>query len=414
MILLINISPCLATYNFEGVPDNSRLNEITSGSIKGGLYVDAGDEKGLSITPYVEEFQVPGKSVKWARVYVGVWGGTEAKYGTLDLTVNGKEFDTVDLEGTADPGDGPGQNPAIYCSGHGIYWVAYDMGTNVSTGPVKVEAETGGTIDGRVYGIVLVAVYEDDNGQETKYWVEEGNINLHGTGWSGDMEATHEEAYANFSGNVDLNKYRTANLSVVYLCGSPGLADSLYFNEEQLSDEGDKNDIANSMNYFDLKFFDVLDFLDIENNGLTFKRDNEDYLHPVLAALCLRTDESGAEVNSSEVSLKVTIVPAISLEISPSALDFGNLSQGMTSEPQYITLKNSGGCSINVTAEVSDSSAGAELFSKGLLLDSLLWSEYSKVIGTGNQESTAVALKVPSSSGFGNKQGTITFWAEAA
>ncbi|MDD4498478.1 MAG: cell surface protein, partial [Methanosarcinaceae archaeon] len=116
----------------------------------------------------------------------------------------------------------------------------------------------------------------------------------------------------------------------------------------------------------------------------------------------------------SNVSLNVTIVPGISLEVSPSALDFGELYAGKISESQYITLKNSGGCNITVTAEVSDSSAGEELFSKGLLLDSLLWSEYSKVIGTGSQASTAVALKVPSSSGFGNKKGTITFWAEAA
>ncbi|MDD4498065.1 MAG: DUF3344 domain-containing protein, partial [Methanosarcinaceae archaeon] len=295
LIIFINISPCLATYHFEGVPldnENSKLKEIESGTITGGLYVDAGKGKGLYATPYVEEFNVPGTSVKWARMYVGVWGGTEAKYGTLDLTVNGKEFDTVDLKGTADPGDEPGQNPAIYCTGHGVYWVAYDMGTNVSIGPVKAEAETGGTIDGRVYGIVLVAVYEDeDEGQNIKYWVEEGNINLHGKGWSGTLGETHEEAYANFSGNVDLNKYKTANLAVVYLCGSNGLDDSLYFNEEQLSDGENKNDIANSKNYFDFKLFDVLDFLEKEDNGLTFKRDDEDYVHPVLATLCLGTEE---------------------------------------------------------------------------------------------------------------------------
>ena len=120
LIIFINISPCLATYHFEGVPldnENSKLKEIESGTITGGLYVDAGKGKGLYATPYVEEFNVPGTSVKWARMYVGVWGGTEAKYGTLDLTVNGKEFDTVDLKGTADPEDEPGQNPAIYCNG---------------------------------------------------------------------------------------------------------------------------------------------------------------------------------------------------------------------------------------------------------------------------------------------------------
>ena len=75
---------------------------------------------------------------------------------------------------------------------HGVYWLAYDVGTNISTGPVKVEAKTEGDIDGRVYGIVLTAVYEDKEGTNTKYWIEEGNLNLHGKGWSGDMPSTHD------------------------------------------------------------------------------------------------------------------------------------------------------------------------------------------------------------------------------
>ncbi|WP_235283643.1 MULTISPECIES: DUF3344 domain-containing protein [unclassified Methanosarcina] len=285
------ISPCMATYNFEGTPEQDELVEVISGTVKGGLYIDGGD--GLKKTPYVKEFNVPGDSVTWAKVYVGVWGGTEAKKGTLDLTVGGKKFESLDLEGKADKGDDEDQNPATYCSGHGVYWVAYDVGTNLSTGPVTVEARTEGDIDGRVYGIVLAAVYEDKEGQNTKYWVEEGNINLHGKGWSEGLESTHDEAYADFSGKVDVDKYKTANLAVVYLCGSPGLEDSLYFNDEQLSDGENKNDIANSKSYFDLKFFDVMDFLAEDDNELKFQRDDEDYVHPVLAGLSLGTGEEG-------------------------------------------------------------------------------------------------------------------------
>ncbi len=76
LILFMHISPCLATYNFEGVPDQDELTEITSGTVKGGLYVDGGE--GLKETPYVQEFNIPGDSVKWARVYVCM-GGTEEK-----------------------------------------------------------------------------------------------------------------------------------------------------------------------------------------------------------------------------------------------------------------------------------------------------------------------------------------------
>ncbi len=305
-IIFMYISPCLATYNFEGVPEQDELIEATSGTVKGGLYVDGGE--GLKETPYVQEFNVPGDSVKWARVYVGVWGGTEDKKGTLDLTVNGKNFESVDLEGKADSGDDEGQNPSIYCTGHGVYWVAYDVSTNISTGPVNVEAKTEGGIDGRVYGIVLAAVYEDKDGEDTKYWIKEGNLNLHGKGWSGDMPSTHDEGYADFSGKIDADKYKTANLAVAYLCGSTGLEDSLYFNDEQLSDGDNKNDIANSKSYFDLKFFDVLDFLTEDDNEVKFQRDDEDYVHPVLAALTLGTGEAGS---SSDLIVSGLTLPVI-------------------------------------------------------------------------------------------------------
>lgn len=306
LIIFMCVSPCLATYNFEGVPKQDELIEITSGTVKGGLYVDGGE--GLKETPYVQEFNVPGDSVKWARIYVGVWGGTEEKTGTLDLTVNGKDFESVDIEGKADKGDEEGQNPSIYCAGHGVYWVAYDVSTNVSTGPVKVEAKTGGDIDGRVYGIVLAAVYEDKEGEDIKYWVKEGNLNLHGKGWSEDLASTHDEGHADFPGDIDTGKYKTANLAVAYLCGSPGLEDSLYFNDEQLSDGDNKNDIANSKTYFDLKFFDVLDFLTEDDNKVKFQRDDEDYVHPVLAALTLGTEEAGS---SSDLIVSGLTLPVL-------------------------------------------------------------------------------------------------------
>ncbi|AKB37163.1 cell surface protein [Methanosarcina siciliae C2J] len=132
---------------------------------------------------------------------------------------------------------------------------------------------------------------------------------------------------------------------------------------------------------------------------------------------CIKVEEasSGSQNGSSSVSMNVTIVPVICFEVSPSALKFGELSAGQTSEPQLLTLKNSGVSSINVTAEVSDSSAGDDLFSLGLLLDSQIWSDYWNVIGSNSQENATAALHVPSDyTGTGNKKGTITFWAEAA
>ncbi|WP_141241596.1 outer membrane protein assembly factor BamB family protein, partial [Methanosarcina spelaei] len=118
--------------------------------------------------------------------------------------------------------------------------------------------------------------------------------------------------------------------------------------------------------------------------------------------------------SSSTVSLTVKIVPVVSIEVSPSALDFGELSPGKTSEPQNLSIKNTGSCDVNVTAKVADSSTGDSLFSQGLLLDSQLWNKYLKVIGKDSQESAAASLRVSSNyTESGTKKGEIVFWAEA-
>ncbi|WP_345939371.1 PKD domain-containing protein [Methanosarcina acetivorans] len=134
---------------------------------------------------------------------------------------------------------------------------------------------------------------------------------------------------------------------------------------------------------------------------------------------CIKVEEassgSQSQNGSSSVSLNVTIVPVVCFEVSPSALKFGELSAGQTSEPQLLTLKNCGVSGIKVTAEVSDSSAEDNLFGLGLLLDSQIWSDYCNVIGSNSQENATAALHVPSDyTGTGNKKGTITFWAEVA
>ncbi|AKB52195.1 cell surface protein [Methanosarcina barkeri str. Wiesmoor] len=134
------------------------------------------------------------------------------------------------------------------------------------------------------------------------------------------------------------------------------------------------------------------------------------------------TESSGSQDNnsssqgngsSSTVCLTVKIAPVVSIEVSPSALDFGELSPGKTSESQNLIIKNTGSCDVNVTTKVSDST-GDSLFSQGLLLDSQLWNKYLKVIGKNTQENAAVSLQVSSDyAESGTKKGEITFWAEA-
>ena len=280
-MLTLLVHPVLADYNFDGVPSTDQLVGAAYGTINGGVYVDGGH--GVGFSPYTQSFNVPEGEVKWARLYVGVWGGNEENTGSVAVTFNDKELETLELEGEADT------NSNVYCSGHGVYWIVYDVTGNQATSPVDAVVTTSGAIDGRVYGVVLVAVYEDPYGQEVQYWINEGNVNLHGPGWSGE-HGTNDEAVTEFTGTVDVDKFAMARLSVVYLTGTPGLNDYIYFNNQKLCDGDNCDDIANSKQSFDIKTFDVIDYIEKEANKAIFELGDEDYLHPVLAVLTLHSE----------------------------------------------------------------------------------------------------------------------------
>lgn len=127
----------------------------------------------------------------------------------------------------------------------------------------------------------------------------------------------------------------------------------------------------------------------------------------------LTADEEGEGVSSS-VSLSVDIKPAISLEVTPNNIDFGDLSPGETSNAQTLTLKNKGGYDFTVTAQVSDNQTEDTLFKNGLLLNSAAWGEYTAPIVAQASDTADASLNVPNDyTGIGQKQGGIMFWAEA-
>jgi len=282
-MLSFTVLPASADYNFDGVPFTDQLDGVKQGTVNGAVYIDGGH--GIGPSPYTQSFNIP-EGVTWARLYVGVWGGNEEKTGSIAVTFNSEELETLELEGEADT------NSNVYCSGHGVYWIVYDVTGNQATGSVDAVVTTSGTIDGRVYGVVLAAVYEDPYGQEVQYWINEGNVNLHGRGWSG-IHGTNDEAIADFDGTVNIDKFAAARLAVVYLTGTPGLNDHLYFNDNKLCDGDNCDDIANSKKYFDFKTFDVIDYIEEDNNEAEFERGDEDYVHPVLAVLSLHTEAKG-------------------------------------------------------------------------------------------------------------------------
>ncbi len=134
---------------------------------------------------------------------------------------------------------------------------------------------------------------------------------------------------------------------------------------------------------------------------------------------CIRSDKvsvtvgTGVESSHGQVNLSATIAPAISIEVTPDSIDFGNLALGYTGDAHTITIENKGGLPVTVTAEVTDQAQG--LFSNGLRLDNNSWHSFNETINVNDNLETQAKLAVPLDyAGVGPKTGTLTFWAEGA
>ena len=137
---------------------------------------------------------------------------------------------------------------------------------------------------------------------------------------------------------------------------------------------------------------------------------------------CIRSDKVAVIVgegtiqppSSGEVSLTANIIPAISIEVSPSNIDFGDgLGPRDTSDEHEVTINNVGAWEIIVTAEVTDE--GDNLYVNGLRLDGSLWNLFQEIINRADLVATQVSLQVSEDyTGVGEKMGALIFWAEAA
>ncbi len=302
LCLLAQVPLAGAIYAFDGVPFPDKLELAAQGSLPGGVYV--GESRGLGFPPYEQSFELPaGIRVKWARLYVGVWGGTERYEGWVQTTFNGKDLGKTALRGIDD------ENPHVYCSSHGVYWVYYDVTEMVAPGQNTGVADTsrgerGSKLDGRVYGIILVAIYEHQATPETSYWVYEGNPSLHGKGWVGSIPSINDLVSVDFHGKLNPGNVNAGRVTVVYLAGNPGEPDYLEFNGVGIGGNDVADNRAGETYGIDLKTFEVTQYLQAENK-LRFLRgkdingdgmietddegnlEGEYYMHPVLAVLAV-------------------------------------------------------------------------------------------------------------------------------
>jgi hypothetical protein len=368
IILCLSAVMATASYSYDGYS----LNTTSSGSVYGGVFVSYGDNAGLPLSPgtltFTTNYSVPAGNVKFGRLYVGIWGSNQANTGWVNTTLNNVVVGNISLGGEADSNPTYSEGTNVYSSGNGVWWVSYNVKDNITMGAINTAtARTGGTIDGRVYGIVLATAYNDTDGAGlvTQYWINEGNFNLHG---NSSEPTVLDNTTALFNGNLD-SKYANAKLNTVYLTGTPGEPDYLYFNAvqdyhrlHQLGDDGNEtigsDDIARAStgNYFDFPSFDVTHLVSPNNNFASYWRGHDDnndgwissayqgsglegesYVHPVLSVLTVNTTRTHLTKNLVGGAANIFSLPLMDSQTISTA--FSSINSCYTVVNRYNSTK---------------------------------------------------------------------------
>ncbi len=277
--LVMVITPVSADYNFGGWPVQTRA----SGTVNGGVFIDYvpwNGSKDLSMSA-----TVPNGTVKWAYLYTGFWGSTENYKGWVNVTLNGVSdrngLGPIHLQGKDDT------NPNVWCTTHGKHWLFYNVTDVVTAGATntararKINA-TYGPFDGRVYGIVLVVIYEGGDDPKTiQYWLNDGNDALHypEATWP---PAVHDTGTTYFNGTVDLAHLRSANVTMMHLTAyDPVCSSGLTFNDNSLD-----TSMVDS-NHFELNIWNVTQYINATENRAWYSRCEDTYINVPLAILTL-------------------------------------------------------------------------------------------------------------------------------
>lgn len=375
------------------------LTYVTGSShYSGKLYSD--DEYQVNHT-----ISIPADAtVTFARLYAyWTWSalGSTGQYPDLKLT-----FDDDELSLDGNYTDRKGFAPYDYPSGTWAYDVTqYIAGSGEHTTVIENTGPYGSYF--AVNGVGLLVVYTEPDGDEIECWIAEGCDLLSSQVESG---LTPEEAttQAVFSGSVDLTNIKEATLTTVIQSGNDN-DDMLIFNLKNWTG------IYDGTPYIDLDVDErsVLNYL-VDNNNTAKIRAVDDYMLPSNAFLVLwhiSPEPTPTPGDGIAVSLTSDIKPEISIEVTPSYLNFGSLGPGEISSTHQILIKNNGSTNLSVTAEVTDTAQ--DLYVRGLQINNTTWTGYQIQLIPNVTEGADLRLRVPVDySEAGEKEGVLMFWAQ--
>ncbi|MBC2702349.1 MAG: DUF3344 domain-containing protein, partial [ANME-2 cluster archaeon] len=276
--------PAMANYNSDGWPVNTKMN----GTVNGGVFHDS--IGWTETTTQTLTTDVPNGTVKYAYLYTGVWGGHST--GWVNVSFNGdstsNKLGPIHLEETNDGNDN------VWCTGLGKYWLWYNVTNLVNTGQINTAttSKINGSIDGRIYGIVLVVVYEGgDDPKQIQYWINDG---------SDALSSTNPTGTTNFVGTVNTDNIAMANLTMVHLTGYyPSCSNCTKFNGNELDTSG-----VNT-NEFDMHTWNVTNYMKASGNDAWFSQGFDAHVNICNTIL---TVEYEPELNAPDLNVNDVLV----------------------------------------------------------------------------------------------------------
>ncbi|MBP7144540.1 MAG: DUF3344 domain-containing protein [Methanoculleus sp.] len=165
-----------------------RLATVQSGTVSGDLYVGAygGWSSGISYATntFNQTFALPAYTdIQWARLYTVVYAaGTDSRAGTVTVRFDGNgTYATLGIETLATAGDNTAN---VYPVNDHVnrqysdYLLWYDVTDLIGSEDPKAEVvatPVAPNFDGRIKELVLVVAYNDGDGDQVHYWVNEGH-----------------------------------------------------------------------------------------------------------------------------------------------------------------------------------------------------------------------------------------------
>ena len=243
------VAPAVSgSWSYDGFP----LTTKSHGTVNGGMFISYGDNdkmENAKVKPYVTNYSVPNGTPVWSKLYLHLWGGTMHNSGTVNVTFNGHDFETVVIDGTSTI------DPHVLGAGCGTWWIFFNVTDHITPGDINMAQArvTSTSMDGRIARMVLVEAYEGgDDPHNIMYWVNDGHMNLHYNSSSYPWCLDYAKTW--FNGTVP-SGVTEANLTGIWLTGTYGEPDYFYFSPPDAPDSPNGDNLNwDISNYSDYQF----------------------------------------------------------------------------------------------------------------------------------------------------------------